>query len=56
MPNMLTPAQVGDHLGRPVSWVYDNWRAQGIPFVKIGQALRCRPADLERWIDSQAAL
>jgi hypothetical protein len=55
MQPMLNPSKVAETLDVPVSWVYDNWKAQGMPFVKIGQALRCRPEDLERWIASRTA-
>ncbi|MFE7319171.1 helix-turn-helix domain-containing protein [Streptomyces sp. NPDC057555] len=39
----------------PRSWVYGNWRMEGIPFRKIGQSLRCRPSDFEAWFDAQEA-
>ncbi|MEU9126615.1 helix-turn-helix domain-containing protein [Kitasatospora sp. NPDC048540] len=48
-------ADVAEYLQKPESWVYGNWRRREIPFKKIGNQLRCRPADLERWIDRQAA-
>ncbi|WP_438296778.1 helix-turn-helix domain-containing protein [Streptomyces sp. HUAS TT7] len=50
---MLTVDDVAEILVRPKSWVYSNHVREGIPFRKIGQALRCRPADLEKWIDAQ---
>lgn len=50
---MLTVDDVADYLVKPSSWVYSNWKREGIPFRKVGQALRVRPADLENWIDSQ---
>ncbi|WP_126641605.1 helix-turn-helix domain-containing protein [Embleya hyalina] len=50
---MLGVDDVATYLGRPSSWVYENWRPLKIPFRKIGRTLRCRPADLERWIDQQ---
>ncbi|GAA4947181.1 hypothetical protein GCM10023205_03820 [Yinghuangia aomiensis] len=52
---MLTIVEVSDYLDKPVSWVYANWRPQGMPFRKVGNQLRCRPSDLERWFDQQAA-
>ncbi|MEU9191865.1 helix-turn-helix domain-containing protein [Streptomyces hundungensis] len=51
----MTVDDVAEYLVRPRSWVYSNWKREGIPFRKVGQALRCRPSDLERWIDRQAA-
>jgi excisionase family DNA binding protein len=47
-------ADVADYLGRPVAWVYDNYRRLGIPAIKVGQALRFRPRDVERWAEAQA--
>ncbi|UED88205.1 helix-turn-helix domain-containing protein [Streptomyces profundus] len=50
---MLTLDEVADYLGKPKGWVYANWRVAGIPFKRIGNQLRCRPTDLEQWIDRQ---
>jgi excisionase family DNA binding protein len=50
---MLGVEDVAAYLDKPKSWVYGNWREQGIPFRKIGNQLRCRPTDLEEWIDRQ---
>ncbi|MFD4340239.1 helix-turn-helix domain-containing protein [Streptomyces anulatus] len=51
---LMTVAEVANFLDKPRSWVYENWRGEEIPFRKVGQALRCRPADLEKWLDSQS--
>ncbi|MER6914636.1 helix-turn-helix domain-containing protein [Streptomyces sp. NPDC000594] len=51
----MTVDDVADHLDKPKGWVYKNWRAREIPFRKVGQALRCRPADLDRWLDGEAS-
>ncbi|MFI7315444.1 helix-turn-helix domain-containing protein [Streptomyces sp. NPDC093595] len=53
MTKLLTLDEVAAYLDRPKSWVYGNWRRVEIPFRRIGNQLRCRPADLERWIDRQ---
>ncbi|WP_367132500.1 MULTISPECIES: helix-turn-helix domain-containing protein [Streptomyces] len=55
MTRLLTAVDVAEYLGKPLSWVYNEWRAVGIPFRRIGNQLRCRRADLEKWIDEQAA-
>ncbi|MGP4112978.1 helix-turn-helix domain-containing protein [Streptomyces sp. 4N509B] len=52
---MLTLDEVAAYLDKPKGWVYANWRPEGIPFKRIGNQLRCRPADLDAWIDRQAA-
>ncbi|MFJ8471514.1 helix-turn-helix domain-containing protein [Kitasatospora sp. NPDC094011] len=50
----MTVDDVANYLNCPKSWVYSNWRLAGIPFRKVGQSLRCRPNDLELWLDQQA--
>ncbi|MBB5938812.1 helix-turn-helix domain-containing protein [Streptomyces zagrosensis] len=50
---LMTMNEVAAYLGKPPSWVYGNWRRLEIPFRKVGQALRCRPTDLEKWLDQQ---
>ncbi|WP_243469270.1 helix-turn-helix domain-containing protein [Streptomyces cinnamoneus] len=55
MTKLMTVDDVAEYLRKPRSWVYDNWRREALPFKKVGQALRCRPADLEKWIDCQAS-
>ena len=55
MVKLMTVSEVAEYLGKPLSWVYGNWKTEGIPFKRIGNQLRCRPNDLELWIDSQAA-
>lgn len=52
-PRLMTVDDVADYLSKPRSWVYGNWKAEQIPFRKVGQSLRCRPADLEKWLDDQ---
>lgn len=47
--------QVADYLGIPKSRVYDNWKAWEIPFFKVGQQLRCDPADFKNWVEKQKA-
>ncbi|WP_335939345.1 helix-turn-helix domain-containing protein [Streptomyces sp. PTD5-9] len=50
---LMSPDDVARYLVRPKSWVYGNWRSQGIPFKKVGNALRCRLVDLNEWLDRQ---
>ncbi|MGK4908332.1 helix-turn-helix domain-containing protein [Streptomyces albus] len=53
MNRLMSVDDVAAYPGKPRSWVYENWKAQQLPFKKVGQALRCRPADLEKWLDRQ---
>ncbi|WP_344635967.1 helix-turn-helix domain-containing protein [Kitasatospora cystarginea] len=50
----MTVEEVANYLRKPMSWVYSNWRCEGIPFRRVGQSLRCRTGDLEKWLDQQA--
>ncbi|WP_438291774.1 helix-turn-helix domain-containing protein [Streptomyces sp. HUAS TT7] len=50
---MMTIDDVADYLTKPKHWVYDNHSRLNMPFKKIGQALRIRPADLDKWVDAQ---
>ena len=50
--NYLTAQGVADRWKKPVSWVYANWQRLGIPAIKLGQAVRFRAADIERWEES----
>ncbi|MDO0914399.1 helix-turn-helix domain-containing protein [Streptomyces sp. DT2A-34] len=52
---LMTVDDVADYLNKPRSFVYGNWKALGLPFKKVGQSLRCRPSDLDRWLDEQGA-
>lgn len=53
-PNLMTVDEVAVYLGRPKKWLYSNWKTEQVPFKKVGQSLRCRPADLEEWLDHQS--
>ncbi|WP_305965182.1 helix-turn-helix domain-containing protein [Streptomyces sp. IMTB 2501] len=53
LAKLMTVDDVADYLNKPRSWVYGNWKAEQIPFRKVGQSLRCRPVDLEKWLDDQ---
>ncbi|MFD7014024.1 helix-turn-helix domain-containing protein [Streptomyces sp. NPDC059928] len=49
----MSPDDVASYLAKPKSWVYGNWRSQRIPFMKVGNSLRCRRTDLDEWLDRQ---
>ncbi|RLV10537.1 helix-turn-helix domain-containing protein [Streptomyces griseocarneus] len=51
----MTVDEVATYLDVPKSWVYGNWQSQGIPFRRVGQGLRVRPSDLEKWLEALAA-
>ncbi|MFH8609587.1 helix-turn-helix domain-containing protein [Streptomyces sp. NPDC018029] len=53
MTKLMTVDDVATYLRVPKGWVYENWKPKAIPFRKVGQSLRCRPVDLEKWLDRQ---
>ncbi|MGW6456721.1 helix-turn-helix domain-containing protein [Streptomyces sp. NPDC055078] len=54
MDKLMTVDEVAEHLKKPRSWVYGAWKREKIPFRKVGQSLRCRRSDLEKWLDEQS--
>jgi excisionase family DNA binding protein len=46
-------SEVAEYLGRAVSWTYDNYRPLGIPYIKVGQAVRFKPREVEEWAEAQ---
>lgn len=52
-PKLMTVDEVAEYMAVPKKWVYSNWKREEIPFRKVGQSLRCRPGDLEEWLDRQ---
>lgn len=53
LQRLLTIDELAEQLNVKKSWVYDNWRRAGIPARRIGNQLRFRSADVDRWIDRQ---
>ncbi|MDX6738612.1 helix-turn-helix domain-containing protein [Actinocorallia sp. A-T 12471] len=47
--------EVADYFALKRSWLYDHWRAQGIPFRKLGGQLRIRRSELDEWYEIQPA-
>jgi excisionase family DNA binding protein len=52
---LLTPQELAEMLGVPLSTVYDKWRDWGLPGKKIGKALRFRERDVLTWLEKQNA-
>ncbi|WP_433338794.1 helix-turn-helix domain-containing protein [Spirillospora sp. CA-294931] len=51
----MSVSEVAEYLSVRESWVYDNWRAEGIPFFRIGNQLRASRVDLDDWLASRRA-
>jgi excisionase family DNA binding protein len=51
----MTVREVADVLGVPTSRVYDCWRDWELPMFRVGQQLRCDPAELAKWINDHRA-
>ena len=50
--NLLNAREVAEYLQVPVSWIYDNYRAVGLPAIKLGKHLRFHPEELDQWLES----
>jgi len=54
---LLSPAQLADRLGVPVSWVYARTMRRsegGLPHAKLGRYVRFSWPKVERWIERQS--
>ncbi len=47
---LLTAAEVGELLGVPASWVYEQARQGRIPTVPLGRYRRFRRTAVEAWV------
>lgn len=52
---LLTADEVGDLLGVPTSWVYEQSRAGRIPTVTLGRYRRYRREAIEAWLEQLEA-
>jgi excisionase family DNA binding protein len=52
---LMRVPEVAAYLGVKESWIYDNWKRQGIPFRRLGGQLRIRHTDLDDWFEEQPA-
>ncbi|MFL6240555.1 MAG: helix-turn-helix domain-containing protein [Actinomycetes bacterium] len=43
--------EVAEHLGKPVSWVYNEAANLGIPRVKMGHQYRYRLSEVDGWME-----
>ncbi|MEZ5155318.1 MAG: helix-turn-helix domain-containing protein [Solirubrobacterales bacterium] len=48
--SLLTASQVGELLGVPTSWVYEQSRRGTIPTVTLGRYRRYRREAIESWV------
>jgi excisionase family DNA binding protein len=53
---LLTPDELAEYLQKPKATLY-AWRSrgEGPPAIRVGRDLRWRKADVEEWLDHQAA-
>jgi excisionase family DNA binding protein len=56
MHNLMTVSEVAAVLGVPTSRVYDRWREWELPMFRVGQQLRCDPAELRAWLEDHRAV
>jgi hypothetical protein len=48
--HLLTRVEAAEVLAKPTSWLRYSERRKLIPYVKVGQQIRYREADLIAWI------
>jgi excisionase family DNA binding protein len=48
---LLSAEQVGELLGVPTSWVWEQSRRGRIPTIRLGRYRRYRREAIERWIE-----
>jgi excisionase family DNA binding protein len=53
MQPLLKPPEVAEVLGVSLSTFYTYYREWGVPVIRVGKHLRCRPTDLEVWLERQ---
>jgi excisionase family DNA binding protein len=52
-PSLLSPAQLAEELGVPITTLYNwRWRNLGPRSLKVGRHIRYRRADIDQWLDS----
>lgn len=51
----MTVLELAEYLNVKVGWVYDRWRDEGIPAIRVGQSLRFRRSDVDKWLESRSA-
>ena len=52
---LLTVEELATWLRKPRSWVYNRLGDLGIPHYKIGNHIRFKLSEVERWLDEQRA-
>lgn len=56
---LMDVSAVATYLGVKPQWIYNNWKAYGIPMHNLGgpkgNMLRCRPDELAAWIEGRRA-
>jgi hypothetical protein len=57
MEKLLSPEEVADLLGLTLSKLsQDRFLGRGIPYIKLGKAVRYRPSDVESYVEASARL
>lgn len=47
----VTADVAANHLGKPVSWLYNNAERSGIPRYRIGNQWRYRLSEVDAWME-----
>ena len=52
---LMTVEDLAAWLRKPRSWIYNRIDDLGIPYFKIGNHIRFKLSEVERWLDQQRA-
>jgi excisionase family DNA binding protein len=50
---LISPKELADRTGLPLSWVYTQVEAKKLPHRKLGRYVRFVPSEVNHWIESQ---
>jgi predicted DNA-binding transcriptional regulator AlpA len=51
----LDASQLAERWGKPISWVYSNWKRLRVPAIRVGQAIRFPLKDIVQWEERNRA-
>ena len=52
MHRLMTREEAAEYLCKPRSWLKYAERRRIVPFIRVGQQIRYRRTDLERWVEA----
>jgi excisionase family DNA binding protein len=50
---LLSPKELAERTGLPLSWIYTKAEANELPHRKLGRYVRFVPSEVSRWIEAR---